>query len=156
MKMVVVIRIRGEINLGTDVAKTLHMLRLYKKHNCVILPGNPNYIGMINKVKDYVTWGELEEDTLKLLLEKRARIVGRQKLTNEYLKSKLNIDISQLAKELITSNKNLKDIPGIKPFFKLSPPVHGFERNGIKTPYSLGGSLGYRKEAINALLRRML
>ena len=156
MKMLVGIRIRGEINVGKDVARTLHILRLYKKHNCIIVPGTPNYIGMINKIKDQVTWGELNEETLKLLLEKRARIAGKQKLTNDYLKSKLNMDVNQLAKELIVFNKKLKDVPGIKTFFKLSPPIHGFERNGIKKPYSLGGSLGYRKDAINDLLRRML
>lgn len=38
----------------------------------------------------------------------------------------------------------------------LAPPVGGFERKGIKKSYTVGGALGDRKEAINALLARMI
>jgi large subunit ribosomal protein L30 len=34
--------------------------------------------------------------------------------------------------------------------------VKGFERGGIKKPFSMGGSLGYRKNKINELIRRMI
>lgn len=156
MKRVAVIRIRGEVHVDRDVLTTLKMLRLFKKHNCVIVPDTPHYIGMINKVKDHVTWGEIDEPTLKLLLEKRARLVGKHKLTNEYLKDKLKVDVDHLAKEIFSGSKEIKDIPGMKLFFKLHPPLHGFESGGIKKPFSLGGSLGYRKETINDLLRRMI
>jgi len=44
----------------------------------------------------------------------------------------------------------------MKLFFKLCPPVHGFERKGIKKPFSMGGVLGYRKEKINELIKRMV
>jgi large subunit ribosomal protein L30 len=37
----------------------------------------------------------------------------------------------------------------------LSPPKGGFERKGIKVPYSVGGALGERKE-IDSLILRML
>ena len=50
----------------------------------------------------------------------------------------------------------LKDVPGMKTYFRLKPPVKGFERNGIKKPFSLGGALGYRKDNINNLLRKMI
>ena len=156
MTKLAVIRIRGEVNLAKDVAATFKMLRLYKKHSCVIVPNNQSFIGMINKIKDQVTWGEINENTLKLLLEKRARLAGKQKLTNDYLKEKLKIDIENLAKDILSDKKQIKDVPGIKLFFKLRPPLHGFERGGIKKQYSLGGSLGYRKEHINELLSRMI
>ncbi len=156
MKRLAVIRIRGEVHVDRDVLTTLKMLRLFKKHNCVIVPDTPHYVGMINKVKDHVTWGEIDEPTLKLLLEKRARLVGKHKLTNDYLKDKLKVDVEHLSKEIFLGNKEIKDIPGMKLFFKLHPPLHGFEPGGIKKPFSLGGSLGYRKETINDLLRRMI
>ena len=156
MTKLAVIRIRGEVNLTKDVSATLKILRLYKKHSCVIVPNNQSFIGMINKVKDQVTWGEINESTLKLLLEKRARLAGKQKLTDDYLKIKLKTDIDNLTKDILTDKKQIKDIPGIKQFFKLRPPLHGFERGGIKKQYSLGGSLGYRKENINELLARMI
>ena len=52
--------------------------------------------------------------------------------------------------------KELKDVPGLKTFFKLCPPKGGFETKGIKQPYSLGGVLGYRKDKINELILKML
>lgn len=40
--------------------------------------------------------------------------------------------------------------------FRLSPPKKGFERKGIKKPFSKGGALGNRKNKINELIKRML
>jgi large subunit ribosomal protein L30 len=40
--------------------------------------------------------------------------------------------------------------------FRLSPPRGGFERKGIKTPFTMGGALGNRKEKINDLIKRMI
>jgi len=39
--------------------------------------------------------------------------------------------------------------------YTLHPPRGGFERKGIKTPYSIGGVLGQRKK-IDSLLLKML
>jgi large subunit ribosomal protein L30 len=62
----------------------------------------------------------------------------------------------EFTKQYFDGKKELKDVPGLKPFFKLSPPLKGFERKGIKTPFSLGGALGYRKDHINELVERMI
>jgi len=40
--------------------------------------------------------------------------------------------------------------------FMLHPPRGGFERKGVKKPFSLGGALGDRKEKINDLLKKMI
>jgi large subunit ribosomal protein L30 len=113
-------------------------------------------MGMLNKVKDFVTWGEIDEETFKSLLLKRGRLPGKQKLTEEYVKDKLKMSVDDFVKEYFAFKKELKDIPGLKPFFKLSPPVNGFERKGTKKPFSLGGALGYRKDKINELIKRMV
>ena len=44
----------------------------------------------------------------------------------------------------------------IKKYFRLNPPRKGFGRKGIKHPYQSGGALGYRGEAINDLIKRMV
>ena len=56
----------------------------------------------------------------------------------------------------LEGKKELKDIPGLKRFFRLRPPEKGFERKGIKKTYAVGGVLGYRKDKINELIMRML
>jgi len=40
--------------------------------------------------------------------------------------------------------------------YHLNPPRGGYERKGIKMPYTKGGALGYRGKEINALVKRMI
>lgn len=156
MDKIAVIRIRGRTGIKKEIKDTLNMLRLFNKHHCVVVDNTPSYIGMLKQVKDYVTWGEVNEETFQILLTKRGRIVGNKKLTEDYLKEKTKLTFNEFTKEFFSSKKSLKDVPGIKNFFRLKSPLRGFERGGIKKPFSLGGSIGYRKEKINDLIQRML
>ena len=155
-KIFAVVRIRGDVGVKKDIKDTLKMLKLYKKNTCIVVNNSSNLIGMLIKVKDYITWGDIDEKTFKELLEKRGRLPGKQKFTEAYLREKLKLNIDVFIKEFFECKKTLKDIPGFKPYFKLHPPRGGFERKGIKTPFSLGGVLGYRKEKMNDLVRKML
>tara|TARA_Y100000310_G_scaffold159627_1_gene159228 strand:- start:4938 stop:5411 length:474 start_codon:yes stop_codon:yes gene_type:complete len=152
---IAIIRIRGNQKIKKEIEDTMRMLRLFKKNHCVIIKNTPQNIGMLKKIKDYVTWGDIDDKTFKLLLEKRGKLLGNKKLTEEYIKEKLNLNLDTFSKEFIECKKDLKEIPGVKEFFKLTPPLKGFERKGIKTAYSLGGVLGYRKQEINQLIQRM-
>ena len=148
-KLLAVIRIRGEVNVRREIADTLKMLRLYHKNYCSLIFGTKPNLGMIKKVQDYVTFGEIDEPTLIELLKCRGRMAGNKRLPE-------SMDFKKVAKELLSGEKTLKDFDGIKPFFRLQPPRGGFERRGIKHPFSVGGALGYRKEKINELLKKML
>ena len=121
-----------------------------------MVPNAKPYLGMIAKVKDFITWGEIDKETFKLLLEKRGRLPNKQQLTENYVKEKLNFTMVQFAENIFNFKNNLKDLPGLKLFFKLSPPRGGFERKGTKHPYSMGGALGYRKEKISDLIKKMI
>ena len=156
MKKIAVIRLRGLMGVKKDIKDTMKMLRLHNKNHCVVINNSPNYIGMLRKVKDYVTWGEINEKTFKELLLNRGRIVGKKNVDEEYIKEKARISSDEFVKEFFNFKKNLKDISGMKLVFRLKPPVRGFERKGIKVPFSMGGALGYRKEKINDLVQRML
>lgn len=63
--MYAVVRVRGGINAPKKIKDTLKMLDLPYINNCVILPKNKSYEGMLKKVKDYITWGEIDEKALK-------------------------------------------------------------------------------------------
>ena len=153
---IAVIRIRGSANLKQELIDTFRMLCLYKKNTCAVVQNTDSYVGMLKKIKDYATWGEIDEETFKSLLQKRGKLPGSKPLTSEYLKQKLNTDFDNFAKDFFNFKKNLRDIPGLKLFFRLTPPKKGFERQGVKTPFSMGGALGYRKEKINDLIQRMV
>jgi len=139
-KRLAVIRIRGITGIKKDIKDTLKMLCLYHNNYCVVV--NDSLLGMIKKAKDYVTWGEIDDETYKLLVEKRGEeFKGRETDT----KKKINYK-----KFIIVNNKKYKK------YFRLSPPRGGFERKGIKVPFTIGGALGYRKEKINDLIKKMV
>ena len=69
---IAIIRITGEIGLRKDVVETLNRLKLRKKYSCVVFENpTPEQLGMINKVRDFVAFGEINESTYKKLQEKR-------------------------------------------------------------------------------------
>jgi large subunit ribosomal protein L30 len=66
-----VILIRSRINVKPDIKKTLDLLNLRQRNVCVLVPNTASNLGKIRKVKDYVTYGIINEETEKLLLDKR-------------------------------------------------------------------------------------
>lgn len=70
-KKMAVILVRGLINTHRWIRETLIMLNLKRANNCVVINANKSNMGMIKKVKDFVTYGEIDEPTMKLLQEKR-------------------------------------------------------------------------------------
>ena len=142
MKKIAIVRVRGSVNLRKEIKDTLNLLRLYRKNYCVTVEDNPSYKGMAKKVKDYVTYGEIDDETYRELLEKRGEeYKGREKDRKGKIEYK---------KFILVEGKK------IKPFFRLSPPKGGFERKGIKVSFKAHGALGYRGDKINGLLKRMI
>jgi len=70
---IAVIRIRGMVRVNTDIQDTLFFLRLRKKHVCVVLEKSNSASGMLRKAKDYITYGEIDEETEKELISKRGK-----------------------------------------------------------------------------------
>jgi large subunit ribosomal protein L30 len=140
--MYAVIRVRGSVGLK-GIKTTLAMLRLHRKMHCILVKENDCMKGMIQKVKDYVTWGEIDDDVLLSLITKRGR-----KSANKRLEEKEVEGIFKKAKEI-------QKIPEeIEPVFRLNPPSKGFKKS-IKQHYP-NGELGYRGKEINELLKRMI
>ncbi|MEM0372591.1 MAG: 50S ribosomal protein L30 [archaeon] len=146
--MFAAIRIRGKVGVRKDIEDTMQMMLLKNVNNCVVLPENETSKGMLQKVKDYVTYGEIKPETYEKMLMKWGRTTSGGRVTLEYLKEK-----KVTAKELFEGKKKYKEA-GIKQPFRLHPPRKGFK--STKKPFSLKGDLGYRKEKINELLERMI
>ena len=138
---IAVVLVRGMVKLSQPIKDTLKMLNLDRKNHCVVIANNPVNLGMIKKVKDYVTWGEINDETFNELVDKRG--------------VEFNTRLNDTKKKY--TYKTL-EINGKKyrPFFALNPPRKGFGRKGIKLSFTVGGALGDRKEKINDLIKRML
>ena len=140
--MLLSIRIAGEVNLDGSVSEFLSRLRMRRKYSAVLMQNTPENVATLNKLRDVVAFGPIDEATLKELIKARAQMKDTTK--------KLDVDktLTQVQKE----DHNEWDI---KPFFRLHPP-----RGGIDSRLHFGVSkkavLGNNKEKINELVRRML
>ncbi|MEM4461244.1 MAG: 50S ribosomal protein L30 [Candidatus Bathyarchaeia archaeon] len=152
--MIAVIRIRGTVNVRMDVEETLRRLRLKKLNHCVIIPKTDAYLGMIEKVKDWVAYGEIDLDTLKLLLKERGSITGGKPLTDDVCR-KLGFDgIDGLAEAIYYGKVSFKDLKIVKPVFRLHPPSGGYYKNTRR--HYPEGSLGYWGRDIRKLIEHMV
>jgi len=150
-----VVRVRGIINVKPDIKKTLQLLNLTRVNHCVLLEEKPSIKGMLQIAKDYITWGEIEKDMLSKLITSRGKLEGDKELTNDYLKSATSYDgIDKLSQAILDNKIKYKDIPNVKPIFRLNPPKNGYE--GIKRSFVNKGALGYRGKEINKLIKRMI
>ena len=114
-------------------------------------------MGMVKKVNDYITWGEARPESIEGLLVKRGKVTGGKALEDAHVKEVgIAKTVKEYAKNISDGKAKITDVKKLKPVFRLSPPVKGFERAGIKKPFTTGGALGYRGEKINELIERML
>jgi len=149
------VRLRGLVNVNPDIRKTLELLNLTRVNHCVLIQKNPTTDGMLQVVKDFITWGEIDKKTLKNLIEKRGRMIGDKKLTDADIKNSTSYDnVDKLSDAIISDKFKYKDISNVKPIFRLSPAKNGLK--SIKRPYNKKGSVGYRGNDINKLLEKMI
>lgn len=150
-----VIRIRGPINTRGDIRATLRMLRLNQVNHCVLLPeGDASIAGMLAKAKDYITWGEVDATTLQSVISTYGRMIGNHRIVPELFEDGFG-SLEDYCTAVVKGEAGSKDLPRLKPVFRLAPPKKG-HKGGIKRTFKVGGCLGYRGEAINDLLGRMI
>lgn len=136
-----VVLVRGMVKVTKSVKDTVAMLRLNRKNNLVVITDSPVHRGMLNKVKDHVTWGEISDEIFSQMVSKRG----------EEYKSRLQDRKGRYSYHVLEVNGRK-----YKPYFRLNPPRKGFGRKGIKMPFKLGGGLGYRGEKMDDLIIRMM
>ena len=155
MAAYVVIRVLGQADVNYNIQHTMHLLGLNRVNHATVVPVNDAYKGMLQVVKDYCTFGLIDEETLAAMIKARGKVVGDAPVTDEYVKEKTEFaTIDDLAKAVAADEYKLKDVEGLKPVIRLHPPIGGYEGN--KRSVQNGGALGDRKEKINDLVKRML
>ena len=133
-RLIAVVMLKGTVKIRRDEYETLSALGLKSANNCVILPGDESRKGMLRLVQKYVTWGEISNDVLQSLLQK-----------------KLNLD-GKIAKTRTDKAVKSGKFEG-NTVFRLKPPTGGLK--SVRIPYPKGDS-GYRGDDINNLLKRMI
>lgn len=138
--MILIIRISGLVDMASHEEQMLHRLGLRRKYSAVLMKETKENLALLNRIRNFVAYGPVNQETLKLLVEKRAQPIDKKK-----------VDAGKIVESL--EKKDLKAL-GLKPFFRLHPPI-----GGIDSKVHFGrkkGVLGNNKEKINDLVRRML
>jgi large subunit ribosomal protein L30 len=154
-KCIVAVRIRGTVSAQHEARKTLQVLNLTRNNYAVFVDDRPSFLGMLKVAQGYVTWGEASKETVKATIEKRGRLAGNHKLTEEYLQKLGYKSMEELAEAVFNCRVEYWKLRNIQPVFKLRPPTKGYKGN-VKKGYGSGGELGYRGKNINELIKRMI
>ena len=154
-KLLAVIRIRGTVNVPEPARDTMALLDLHKNCHATLIDDRPSYLGMLRKAQVWLTWGEIDFKTLVELLRRKGRLKGNKPITDDYARKLGFKDLEDLAKAIYELKVDFRKLPDVKPVFRLHPPSGGY-KGKIKRSYKEGGVWGYRGEAINDLLKRMM
>ena len=154
-KCLAVIRVRGSSGVFREIKETLKMLHLTRNCHATLIDDRPSYLGMLRRVQNQVTWGEVSKDSTVQLLRERGKLVGNKKITEEYLKEIGYKSLDDLAEAVHKTEVEFTRLPNVKPVFRLHPPKKGF-KGKVKKSYAAGGVTGHRGEAINNLIKRMI
>ncbi len=143
-EVLAVIRIRGIRNLNPRLKEIFKHLRLNKPNHCIVVKPTAPLMGMIERVKDYVTFGGISEEVLLKLLMRRGRISGKN--LKEFKKDD---EVKKIVKEIF-AGKKISEF--VDPVFTLHPPRKGYKNIKLHFPK---GSLRCG-ESMDDLLKRML
>ncbi len=116
-KLIAIVRVRGHVKVSSDIEETMKRLRLNHVNNCTVVKMDGSYFGMLDKCKNHVTYGEIDEATLKSLLAKFLPEVD--------------------PKEVLSGKKPMSDLKESMPF-RLHPPRRGYRP--IKLSYAQKGA----------------
>lgn len=137
--MLLVIRIKGMVDVDRKIAEALNRARLRRRYAAVLLEDNIENRKLLVNIRNFVSYGIISREMLEKLISERGKSTDGKK-----------IDARKIAESL--ERKNMSEL-GLKPFFRLHPP-----RGGIETKKHAGkgkGVLGENKK-INELVERML
>ncbi|KXA90120.1 hypothetical protein AKJ62_01735 [candidate division MSBL1 archaeon SCGC-AAA259D14] len=155
MNKLAVVRVRGSVNVREEVKDTLRMLNLSRPNYCTVVENSSSFRGMLEKVKEMVTWGPIEPEVLEKLLLKKGEFKGGEKVTEDKIKELTSYNsLEGLANAVVEGDFALNQIEDLKKVFRLHPPKKGY--NSTHRSVKHGGALGNRGEEINSLILRML
>ena len=153
----IVVRARANVKVAHSIRETMDYLNLTRVNHAVIIPENAQYKGMLQKAKDYITWGNADTGLVEKMITERGRLMGDKPITDEYVNENTDFaSIKEFAAAIVAGDATVKDLPEMKRVFRLHPPVGPKGWGGLKRSFVVGGALGARGDEISALVERMI
>jgi len=74
--MIAIIRITGQVKVRKDIDETFKRLKLKRKYSCVLIEETKENLGMLKKLRNFVSYGNIDEKTLEEMKKKRDKGKG--------------------------------------------------------------------------------
>ena len=68
--MIAAVKIRGNVDVPKPVKDTMTNLGLVKRNQIVVYEEDDSIKGMMNKAKDYITYGQISDEVVEMLEER--------------------------------------------------------------------------------------
>ena len=102
----IVVRARSDVKVERTIRETMGYMNLTRVNHAVIIPDNPQYRGMLQKAKDYITWGEADAGMVERMLSERGRMTGDAPLTDAIVAESTDYkSISEFAKAIVAGDE---------------------------------------------------
>ena len=82
-----IVRVRSDRGVERSIRDTMAMMNLTRVNHATIVPESSTYAGMLQKSKDFVTWGVVDAGTIETLLKERGRMVGDKPVNDAAIKA---------------------------------------------------------------------
>mgnify|MGYP001064838509 FL=1 len=152
---ILVVRLRGTVNVPYWAVTTLKNLCLNKKFSATLVPETSEYLGMLRKISQWVAWSKADREIVKTLIENRAKNKNpRSDSLSKSRNSKDYMGIDELVEVLVNDKIKFSEQNNVKPWFSLNPPKGGFKKS-TKRQFSDGGTLGSNKDLLE-IVKKMI
>jgi len=114
--MIIAIRISGLVNVPDKVQESLFRLRLRRKYSAILLEETPENKKILAKLRNYLSYGKLNDETLASLLKERGK--GKKKEEIKFFRlhpPRKGIDAKKHAgvrKGVLGYNKEINELVG--------------------------------------------
>ncbi|VVB99116.1 50S ribosomal protein L30 [uncultured archaeon] len=140
MTAIALIRMKGLFSMPPKMRGALESFKLSRLYACTLVNTDDSTKGMIQCCKDVVSYGEVDKETVTLLLTKRGKKLDGKRLTPEEAK--------KAADEFMAGKK--LSATGVSSVFYLSPPKGGIGERKLHVPF---GPLGKNPEIMDLISR---
>ena len=150
-----VVRLRGTVNVPYWAVTTLKNLYLNKRFSATLVPETSDYLGMLRKISPWVAWSKADREIVKTLIENRGKNKNPQSDSlSKTGNSKDYKGIDELVEVLVNDKIKFSEQNNVKPWFSLNPPKGGFKKS-TKRQFSDGGTLGNNKDLLE-IVKKMI
>jgi ribosomal protein L30/L7E len=95
-KVLVAVKIRGEVNAQREARETLALLHLQHTNHAIMIDNRPAFLGMLQRAHSYITWGEASKETIALMLKERGKLMGGNPSLKKQLKPSVTTQLMHL------------------------------------------------------------